>query len=383
MKIIDLGIHPFSDTFIPKSRLTEAEPVYPLVVALEKNGYIHLTYPTTDRYNLYDYSYTSSNSEFSKNHWLDFGQMLFDRSFVKKGSKVLEIGSNDGFLIGELQKRGCKVLGIDASHSMSLIANKNGVKTIDAFFGSGSASNFKSKFGKFDLIIANNVLNHADDPDDFVKGVAKLLGKNGIFVYELPYWMDTVTSGHFDQIYHEHRTYFTVYYSYNLLKGNGMEILNVEKVNYHGGSIRVFAKLKGDVIKTKIVSEFIKREKEAGLFIPKTYKKYMDNILNAKFKLLKKIYSVKEKGFKIVAVGAAAKANTFLNFYKLDAGVVDCITDASPLKIGKYMPMSRIPIKADAVLKNYQEVYVLILTWNLNLQNNLLKINPKIKFLKL
>ena len=381
MKIIDLGIHPFSDTFIPKARLNENEPIYPLVVDLDAGAYIHLEAKTTDRYNLYDYSYTSSNSEFSRNHWTEFADMLVENKFVKKGSKVLEIGSNDGFLINILKNKGCKVLGVDASAAMCKVANKEKVKTLNMVFDYESSKKIKKLNGLWDVIIANNVFNHSDDPLSFARGVANLLSGSGIFVFELPYWYRTVKEKRFDQIYHEHRTYFTVKYSYNLLKEIGMEIINVDEVDYHGGSIRVFAKKSSSIKKNKLVKKFIKKETEAGLFEEKTYIKYMADITKKRNLTLQKIYLLKNKGYSIIGVGAAAKANTFLNFYNLDKKVIDYVTDTSPFKQGKYMPLSRIPIVSDSIFVKYDKVYAMILSWNLNLKDQLLKINPKIKFI--
>lgn len=374
-------MQPFADTFIPEDRLNESEPIYPLCVDMKKNGCFHLEAKTVDRYNLYDYSYTSANSQFSRNHWAEFAQMLFINKLIDSDSAVIEIGSNDGFLLNIIQNQGCKILGIDASQAMCDVANQNKVKTLNFVFGLSNTEKIKNQFGLASLIIANNVFNHADDPEDFVRGVAALLSDGGTFVFEVPAWYFTITEKRFDQIYHEHQTYFTVKYAYNLLKEAGLEITDVQEIDYHGGSLRVFAKKSLSIKKSKLVRDFIQKETAAGLYDQKTYSKYMEEITQQRNKTLERIYSIKNQGFSIVAVGAAAKANTFLNFYNLDKKTIDYITDASPFKQGKYTPLSRIPIVSDNIFSSYKEVYAIILSWNLNLKDSLLKINPKIKFI--
>ncbi len=383
MQILNLGLHPFADSFIPKGKLSESEPLYPLTVHLEKDGYIHLESITDDRYNLYDYSYTSANSAFSRNHWTSFAKMIFDKDLVNKDSNIVEIGSNDGFLLKIIKLSCPNILGVDASKTMTDVANKNGVKTLNYMFGHSSAKEIKKLNGAADLIIANNVFNHADDPVDFLSGVCILLNKSGSFICEVPDWYYTIKTFKFDQIYHEHRTYFTAKYLYKLFKEQGMQITEISEIKYHGGSLRVIAKKSDSIKKNKNLSKLIKREEKAGLFKKETYDKYMNLINKKRSKTLSEIYNLKQKGFVIIAVGAAAKANTFLNFYNLDFKTLDYVTDSSPYKIGKHTPFTRIPIGPDSVISKYKKVCVIVTSWNLDLNEILLKINPKIKFIKI
>lgn len=386
-KIIDLGIHPFADTFISEEKLSQSEPIYPLSCDLCRDcGQIQVSCVTNpmDRYSLYDYSYTSSNSSFSRNHWEEYVKDVSKKLNLQPGSFIIEIGSNDGFLAEQFQKQGYKVLGVDPSKYMADLAKKRNVKTIVSLFNKETGEKILKQFGKAQLIIANNVFNHSDLPVDFAKAVAKLVATNGTFIFESPYWVSNLKDKRFDPIYHEHISYFTITSSYKLLEKAGLIISDVDLVDYHGGSIRVFAQKKGERIeRSPKVKVMMSKEVSSKIFEPKTYQDFMKYILNQRNIFLKKIYNIKSRGESIIAVGAAAKGNTFLNFYNLDNTVIDYVTDSSPHKCGKYTPLSRIPICSDDIFAKYGEVYALILSWNISdiLKSNLYKLNPKVKFL--
>jgi SAM-dependent methyltransferase len=385
-KIIDLGMHPFADTFIAEDQIHMSEPVYPLSCLLDsKTGEIKLLVDTSadERYNLYNYSYTSSNSKFSRNHWIEYCEKVSKKVNLKKNSKIVEIGSNDGFLSKQFINLGHSVVGVDPSSFMCNLAESLGVKTFNVFFNRISSELIKESFGKADLIIANNVFNHANNTIDFLKGVKNLLNPDGTFVFELPYFYNTIKDKKFDQIYHEHVTYFTAKYSYNLFKSAGMAITDIELVDYHGGSIRVYGKISKDIKMIKKVENLIKKEEDFGLFDPSMYKSFMKNIIDERNSFMKKIYDLKSEGYPIVGVGAAAKANTFLNFYNIDNTILDYVSDSSVYKQKKYTPLTRIPIVGDEIFDNYGDVYALILSWNISdsLVENLKKINKRIKFL--
>ena len=386
-KVIDLGVHSYADTFIKKEQLKLSEPIYPLQCFLNSSlGLIQSGIITNakERYNLYDYSYTSSNSKFAKDHWENFNRDVCSKINLKSNSKVLEIGSNDGFLLNKFKKQNMNVLGLDASKQMAKLANKRGVKSLNFIFGHKSSNYIKNKFGQFNLIIANNVFNHSNDPLNFIKSVKNLLNKNGTFVFEVPYWYSSMKTKKFDQIYHEHVTYFTVKFVKKLSTIVNLNILDIEIVDYHGGSLRVYLQKKK--IKNKInikLNKMITEEKKFGLFKLSFYKTFMEQINKDKLNLLKKIIDLKIKGYHIVGVGAAAKGNTFLNFHKLNFSLIDCITDSSYFKINKFTPLSRIPIFSDNILKNKKNTYILFLSWNIKkaLKDKLLLINKNLKFI--
>ena len=386
-KIIDLGMHPFADTFVSKNQLNESEPVYPLECFLDKDtGEVKVGVRTDahGRYIAYDYSYTSANSKFSKDHWINFAKDVNEKLNLPKNSNVVEIGSNDGFLTKQFKDMGYNVLGVDPSPYVKDLALELGVETHCDFFGYEVSNNIGKDFGQANLIIANNVFNHTNDIEDFTTGVENLLNDDGIFVFELPYWYNTIKDQKFDQIYHEHVTYFTVKFSYELLKKHGLEIMDVDVVNYHGGSLRVFAKKKDEIVLQPHIKSMIEEEESFGLFKESTYVKFVQDLHQKRNTFLKKIYKIKSKGYSIIGIGAAAKGNTLLNFYNLDNSVIDYITDSSEHKQGKYTPLTRIPIVGDEIFGEYDKVYGLILSWNISdiIKENLRKINKKIKFLE-
>jgi len=384
-KILDFGMHPYADTFISKDKLSLSEPVLPLEVYLnESSGQIQLGYISNDyeRYSLYSYSYTSSNSKFAMNYWDNYYYKMKEL-FNTKDSLVVEIGSNDGYLSQHFLKDNNKVLGIDPSAEMCEIAIDKGIETYNTLFTKASAGTIARTYGYAKLIIANNVFNHSNNPLDFAEGVFELLNEDGVFVFELPYWGSTVESGRFDQIYHEHVSYFTMKSTYSLLSKVGLKITGFEVVDYHGGSLRVYSTKEKSVMTNPEVFDMIKKETEQGLFNIETYAKWQNILIEKRNQFLKNLYSLKvdEPDVAIIGVGAAAKANTFLNYYNIDSTVLDYITDSSPHKQGKYTPLTRIPIVGDEVFKNYKEVYALILSWNItdNLKKILYEINPNIK----
>jgi SAM-dependent methyltransferase len=386
IKILDLGMHPYADTFVGKEQLHLSEPIFPLEVYLcPDSGHIQLGCVTNEdeRYNLYEYSYTSANSKFATNHWDDYCERIKFR-FDINSKKIIEIGCNDGYLLNQF-KHNNEILGIDASKHMCDILKEKDIPFINECFDSSLQNPQLDKLGKVDLIIANNVFNHSNNPLDFAKGVSNLLGEEGIFVFELPYWKNTFDSGRFDQIYHEHVSYFTIKSSYNLLKSVGLEIFDFEEVDYHGGSIRIFARKS---INPSLIEKIqIAIMKEEYLFNPTNYIEWGNKLQIKRNNFLYKLYNIKcaKPNIPIIGVGAAAKANTFLNYYKLDHSIIEYITDSSTSKQNKYTPLTRIPIVSDDIFKEYEEVYALILSWNIShvLAENLLKLNPQIKFINL
>jgi len=386
-EIINLGMHPFADTFVPLNKLSEPDLIYSLVCDLCMDcGHIQTRYETNPlaRYAQIDYSYTSSNSAFSRKHWEDYIVEVKKIIELKPDSFVVEVGSNDGYLAEQFIKSGSKAIGVDPSPYMVNLAKERNVTTILGLFGSKQSNEILEKYGKVDLVVANNVFNHSENPLDFTIACNKILKDDGSFVFEQPYWIDTIKSGKFDQIYHEHVSYFTVRSVSKLLENAGMKIKSAEIVNYHGGSLRIVAQKKEHLKENSIkVKEMIDEEEKYGTFNVETYEKFMDKINLQRSKFMQKIYKIKENKMPIIAVGAAAKGNTFLNFYKLDSTIIEYVTDASPYKKGKYTPSTRIPIVGDEAFSKFGKVYALILSWNIanQLKEILAKYNKEIEFI--
>ena len=385
--IIDLGMHPFADTFVVPERESEADRLYPLMADLCTScGHIQLRCQTDPeaRYSEHDYSYTSSNSAFSRGHWERYAEAVGRQHGVRAGDVVVEVGSNDGYLLEQFKKQGARLIGIDAAPVMAELAAERGVETLVGLFDSELATRAREKVGAAKLVLANNVFNHADDIVGFAKAAAELLAPDGTFVFELPYWCAGIQDGHFDQIYHEHVSYLTARSSRRIMDAAGLYVHKIEVVDYHGGSLRVATRLaRAGSVEDPELARMIEQELAAGMFELDHYRDFSKAIEARRNRFLEHLYALKNRGMAVVGVGAAAKGNTMLNFYRLDRSVVDCVTDASPYKKGKYTPGTRIPIRGDDALTDYESVAALILSWNIGdtLKEKLREINPSIEFL--
>lgn len=386
--ILNLGNHGYADSFFSEKDYDKAGESVPLVCQLDKDsGLIQLLNFTesSDRYGSVDYSYTSSNSKTSREHWMEFAQYLFPHLNSGK-SNILEIGSNDGFLLEVIQDRGHRVLGVDASDFMTNLAKAKGINVLAGIFGESEVLLLKIiEFSNtYKIIIANNVLNHSNDPVNFVRCVKKLLCSDGIFIFEVPYWLQTIKSLHFDQIYHEHVTYFTVKSVRELLRVVGLEIMNIEVVNYHGGSLRISA-VHASNNESILVKDIIEMETKHELFSVFRYEKYFNDISKAKSKFMQEVDKNKKLGKTLFGIGAAAKANTLLTFYGLNNTYLDFILDASKFKQGKITPVTKIPIYADYHISNLKNLTGVVLAWNISdeVKRNILNINSRVEFMSL
>lgn len=387
--IINLGFHGFADSFYPPELAEQARESAPLICCLDKTtGLVQLKNLTVaaDRYNLVDYSYTSSNSIIAQEHWNNF----FKAVLAKLGTNtenILEIGSNDGYLLSLFKNFGHIVLGVDASQAMVTRANLKGIRTIQGIFGEStiSTSEINKHSENFSLIIANNVINHSNNPINFVKEVASYLNEDGTFIFEVPYWYSTISSLRFDQIYLEHITYFTVESLEHLLKTANLYINDVELVDYHGGSLRVYSSFKNAYSSNK--DKFINLEATLNLKEEKTYINYVKKINQNKDIFLKNLENFQSlhPTRLVFGIGAAAKSNTLLTYYGLDTKKINFIVDSSPFKQGKITPVTCIPIKKDEILLDIKSGLGVILAWNLSktLKEKILNINSNIDFLDL
>lgn len=386
-EIIDLGMHPMADTFIAPERAAEADRVYPLICDLcVKCGNVQLRAETSpaERYVDTDYSYTSSNSKTSRTHWTNYAREVTARAGTPAGASVVEVGSNDGFLSAELGGLGFDVIGVDPSPAMARLASERGVRTLTRLFDRDAVDEVLGALrARPKLIVANNVFNHANDPSSFVRGVREVLDPDGVFVFELPYWSRSILDRKFDQVYHEHVSYLTVHYAVNLFAMNGMHVSDVQEVDYHGGSIRVYVKHGERRELPSSAAALVASEQAAGLFVPDTYRVFMEDTIRTRDRFLEDAYRLRREGGSLICIGAPAKGNTFLNFYNLDASVVDYVTDSSPTKQGKLTPRTRIPIVGDEIVTQYDRVHAILLSWNIAgpLRSALTALNPNVQFL--
>jgi SAM-dependent methyltransferase len=386
--ILDLGHHGFADSFFAEKDVDRAGDSVPLVCQIDmQNGFIQLLNQThaSERYGLVDYSYTSSNSLTARIHWENYVADLSNYLRLER-LHILEIGSNDGYLLKLLNNQNNQVLGVDASSFMANYATLSGIVTLHGIFGESEEliNEIVDRSPKYNAIFANNVLNHSNNLINFVKTVKKLLSPDGIFVIEVPYWSSTIESLHFDQIYHEHLSYLTVKAAKIILHLAGLEIVNVKVVDYHGGSLRIIAKHESNSESLE-VDDLITKETNLGLFSIDTYVKYFSDITKKKNEFMGKIHSYHDAGKTLFGIGAAAKANTLLTFYGLNCDILDFIVDASKFKHNKITPVTKIPIFPDNKVAGILDPSGIILAWNLNseVRKNILLYNERVEFLTL
>ncbi|MFH1077813.1 MAG: class I SAM-dependent methyltransferase [Patescibacteria group bacterium] len=363
--VIDLGHHPLADTFLPADRLDQEETTYPLRVLLCRGcGYatLHYVVPPEERYQKTDYSYTSANSPVAVKHFADMAEDIGTVAGIESSDLVVDIGSSDGTLLKAFRDRsGCAVLGIEPAPNIAKLASDGGVPTIQDFFGESVAERILAQ-GKAKAITANNVFNHITDLPDFMTNIAKVLADDGLFVFEAPSLLELVRRLAFDTIYLEHVSYFGIKPLARFFRAFELSIRRIETNDYMGGSMRVFVGKRAS--DDDVVSSFIEEEEAAGIYDPATYRVFMEKVRRFKMDLCRQVYDIKAKGGIIVAIGAATKGNTLLNTCKLDRTVLECVTDSSPLKIGKFLPGSHLPIVADADIPA-DATHGLILPWNI------------------
>jgi SAM-dependent methyltransferase len=377
----------YADTFIAENQLNLSEPVFPLQVNLNSNsGSIQLGYVShaEDRYSLYSYSYTSSNSKTARDHWDEYAATV--KQCCPTIKFAVEVGSNDGYLINQFRSDGVRAIGIDPSTDMCRVAKERGVEVMPAMFCESVAKDLANSVGGADIVMANNVFNHANDPASFARAVATLLSDDGVFVFEVPYWLSMIESGRFtDMVYHEHPTYFTIKMAWNMLKTAGLEITDFDVVDYHGGSLRVFARLDTGAAMPVAIEDAIARETQVGLFDTRFYEVVQRRFEQQRDQWLRQFYEIRqaEPEAVFIGVGAAAKANTWLTWHGLNRTHLKYITDSSAFKQGKYTPLSRIPIADDTIFAQYDKPYAVILSWNIGagLKQAISNINPNTRFL--
>lgn len=386
-EIINLGNHGFADSFFTDSQLDLALETVPLVCILDQtSGLVQLKNITKgrQRYQEIDYSYTASNSSISREHWSDFARYIETKGDLSDSS-VLEIGSNDGYLLSLLLGKVKTALGVDASPFMSQIARSKGVECLTGIFGEDDelTRDLMKNHAPFNYIIANNVLNHANNPMDFLKLVYELLSPNGLFIFEVPYWYETVVSERFDQIYLEHVTYLTASSTKSVLEKCGLYLNEIKVVDYHGGSLRVQASKK----KANQSGQFEKLQQleiDEKLNSPERYLSYMSSIQERKFVARSKIAELRNVGRELFGIGAAAKANTLLTYFEFTRQEIPFLVEASPHKIGKITPTTLIPIFHDDEVTNLRSGTGVVLAWNISkvVRRKLLNLNPRLEFIE-
>lgn len=362
---LDLGDQPLANSFIREKDLSKSEPVYPLKVFVCRNCYlsqlIHVVKPEVLFRN---YVYFSSSMPKVSEHWRAYAQEVRDRFATSPEDFVVELGSNDGVLLGEIQRLGVRVLGIDPAKNIAEVANKRGIPTLAEFFSSKLAAKVKRQHGRAKTVIGNNVIAHIDDHDDLLSGVSDLLDEDGVFVFEAPYLVDMFDQLSFDTVYHEHLSYFSLRPIKKWLARYGLEPFFVRVLPIQGNSLRVYAGRIGRRPIDPSVGKLLDLEKSMGMHTISAYRRLAKKVRDLKEHVLETIAKLKEKGHTIGAYGAPAKGNTLLNYFGIGTEHVDFATEELPTKIGSYSPGMRIPVVHIDEGRARKPDYFLMLAWN-------------------
>ncbi len=357
---------PPANSFVGPNDLADVQDTFPLELFF-CNSCTHLQ--LTDVVNpsklFENYLYVSGTSPTFIKHFEDYASAVISQFSPSKEDLIMDIGSNDGTLLKFFQKYGYRVLGIDPAKEIAKLASNSGIETIPEFFNVELANTIVNQKGKASVVTANNVFAHADDLKEIVQGVKVLLNKSGIFVFEVSYLVDVFEKTLFDTIYHEHLAYHSVKPLVRFFKDNGMELIDVERVDTHGGSLRGIAQLNnGPRSVNRSVEKLLKLENDLKLSHPATYKGFEDRINTIKGELTRTLNDLKAEGKKIAGFGAPAKATTLMYQFGLGPDLIDFIVDDSPLKQGLFTPGLHIPVLPSTAIKDHSPDYLLILAWN-------------------
>ncbi|TDR48708.1 methyltransferase family protein [Tahibacter aquaticus] len=365
---LDLGSAPPSNAFLDAAALNEPESWFPLKLYVCDACRLVQVDEVQSAANLFapDYVYFSSYSR----SWLEHARRYVDQAVPRlglgAGSLVVEIASNDGYLLQYVAARGIPCVGIEPTLGTAEAARARGIDTVVEFFGRRFAEYFVAQRGRADLIIANNVLAHVPELDDFVAGIALALADGGSVTLEFPHLVQLVAQRQFDTVYHEHFSYFSFYTVERVLAAHGLRIWDVEHLPTHGGSLRIWATHVQDT-RSELGSVAALRAAEAAVGVPQAdyYRDFQQQADAVKHGLLEFLLQQRRRGLRVAAYGAAAKGNTLLNYAGVRSDLLPYVVDASPHKQGRYLPGSRIPVVGEARLREDRPDLILILPWNL------------------
>lgn len=365
---VDLGMSPLSNAYLSVDRLRGMEPFFPLHAYVCGSCFLVQLEEFESPANIFsDYAYFSSFSASWLEHARRYAHDTIGRFSIDGGWKVVEIASNDGYLLRNFRDAGIPVLGIEPAENVARTAQQAGIHTVVKFFGVQTAEELVREGARADLLIGNNVLAHVPDLNDFVAGMKILLSPRGMITMEFPHLMRLMQENQFDTIYHEHFSYLSLLTVDRVFAAHGLKVFDVEELSTHGGSLRVYACHAGnaDLAVTPKVKALLEREVAGGLSRIETYDAFSEQVRETKRKLLEFLIRIKREGKRIVGYGAPAKGNTLLNYCGIRTDFLDYTVDLSPHKQGMYLPGTRIPIHAPERIAETRPDYVLILPWNL------------------
>ena len=367
--LIDLGSSPLSNAYLTDITMRRPEKWFPLRVLVCQKCWLVQAEAYSRAADIFneEYAYFSSFSDAWMIHAQKYFEYVRERYRLDSSSFVLEVASNDGYLLQHFVGAGVPCLGVEPTASTAAAARVKGVPTIERFFGQDLAREIVEEHGLADLWIGNNVLAHVPDPQDFLNGVRVSLKDSGIATFEFPHLMNLIEGQQFDTIYHEHFSYLSFTSTVDLMQRSSLEVFRVDETPTHGGSLRVFARLAANGLEPveTSVQDLLDREHQVGVLSADYYTGFQERALKVKDDFLRFLLGAKANGKSVAGYGAAAKGNTLLNFGGVGPDAVRFVVDRNPSKQGKYLPGSRIPIVGEDVLKAHKPDFIVIFPWNI------------------
>lgn len=369
LRFVDLGTAPPSNAYLTEDQLHGPEKWFPLRVLVCERCWLVQTEDFAGREELFcaDYAYFSSFSNSWLAHAKDYVAEMARRFDLNSDSYVVEIAANDGYLLQYVKERNIPCLGIEPTASTAAAARKKGIPIVEDFWGSDLARKMVAQGKQADLLVANNVLAHVPDINDFLAGFSLLLKPQGVATFEFPHLHRLVEENQFDTIYHEHFSYLSFLAVRRIFAANGLTVFDVEEVPTHGGSLRIYAQ-RSDVGQFAVemrVGDFLLKEERAGMHTAAYYAGFQEKANKFKDNFLAFLLDAKRQGKKVAAYGAAAKGNTLINYAGIRSDLISFVVDRNPAKQGKFLPGSHIPITDETHLKAVRPDYLIILPWNL------------------
>lgn len=369
LTLIDLGSAPPSNAYLTVEKLQNPEKWFPLRVLVCEQCWLVQTEDFAQADELFDanYAYFSAFSSSWLAHSERYVTYIAQRFILNEQSHVVEIAANDGYLLQYVKALGIPCTGIEPTASTAGAARAKGIDIVEEFFGVNLAKQLVTEGKQADLTVANNVLAHVPDINDFVAGFAKLLKPDGVATFEFPHLLNLIELNQFDTIYHEHFSYLSLTAVQHIFAANGLRVFDVQELPTHGGSLRVFVQRTdtGSQVISDQVRLLLQKEERAGMRTADYYSGFQQRAEKVKNDLLTFLIEAKRQGKSVAAYGAAAKGNTLMNFAGIRPDLIQFVVDRNPAKQGKFMPGSRIPIVGEELLRNERPDYVVILPWNL------------------
>jgi len=364
---VDLGKSPLCESFLPADALNQMEPFFPLKVWVCRECFLVQLQEYVAPADIFShYAYFSSYSDSWLAHAKRYVEMAIDRFGLGEQSSVVELASNDGYLLQYFVERGIPALGIDPAENVAEKAKEKGVRTLVRFFGEQTAAEVRAEQGPADLILGNNVLAHVPDINDFVKGIATLLSDTGHVTMEFPHLLRLMEGNQFDTIYHEHFSYLSLDVVRRIFAKHGLAVFDVEELSTHGGSLRIFAvQATAGRTETVAMEKVLADEAKAGLGGLAAYTAFSEQVIQTKHALLKYLIRMREEGKVVAAYGAPGKGNTLLNYCGIRTDLIAFAVDRNPFKHGRFTPGTEIPIYPVEHVDAVKPDRLLILPWNL------------------